>query len=120
MQVKINVHDLCFVFSSAFTVAISKSQRRLVEQRGINRKLSPPHLHTHTYTHARAYTQYPFNILLVGFSYLLTSQLQPTDARKTFPCMDEPALKAKFTITVERREPLTSMSNTVITSTVDL
>ena len=44
----------------------------------------------------------------------MTSQLQPTDARKTFPCMDEPALKAKFITTIERKNHYKSLSNTVI------
>ncbi|KAH9282431.1 Aminopeptidase N [Echinococcus granulosus] len=43
--------------------------------------------------------------------YLATSQLQPTDARRVFPCWDEPAFKSIFEIKLVRREDFHSMSN---------
>jgi aminopeptidase N len=46
--------------------------------------------------------------------------MQPTDARKTFPCFDEPALKASFSVTIERKAPKTSIGNMEITETKDL
>ncbi|XP_071139480.1 aminopeptidase N-like isoform X4 [Mytilus edulis] len=48
--------------------------------------------------------------------YITTSQMQPTDARKTFPCFDEPAVKAQFKITLVRKQHMVSLSNTPITS----
>ena len=43
--------------------------------------------------------------------WLFASQMESTDARKAFPCFDEPAMKAIFTITALHHESLTAMSN---------
>ncbi|XP_030620469.1 alanyl (membrane) aminopeptidase-like b [Chanos chanos] len=43
--------------------------------------------------------------------FLAASQMQPTDARKVFPCFDEPAMKAEFNITVIHRDGTTALSN---------
>ncbi|XP_026099240.1 aminopeptidase N-like [Carassius auratus] len=44
---------------------------------------------------------------------LATSLLQPTDARKVFPCFDEPALKAVFDITIIHRPGTIALSNEI-------
>jgi aminopeptidase 2 len=43
--------------------------------------------------------------------FMATTQMEPTDARRAFPCFDEPALKAKFTITLIADDKLTCLSN---------
>lgn len=43
--------------------------------------------------------------------FIATTQMEPTDARRSFPCFDEPALKAKFTITLIADKKLTCLSN---------
>ncbi|XP_019216757.1 aminopeptidase Ey [Oreochromis niloticus] len=42
---------------------------------------------------------------------MATTQMQPTDARKSFPCFDEPAMKAYFYITLIHDRGTTALSN---------
>lgn len=42
--------------------------------------------------------------------------MEPTDARRAFPCFDEPALKAKFTVTLIADKHLTCLSNMDVAS----
>jgi aminopeptidase 2 len=42
---------------------------------------------------------------------MAVTQMEPADARRAFPCFDEPALKAKFTITLIADKHLTCLSN---------
>jgi len=52
--------------------------------------------------------------------YLATTQFEPTDARRALPCFDEPALKAKFTVTLIAEKHLTCLSNMDVASEKDL
>ncbi|KAK4205326.1 putative mitochondrial aminopeptidase 2 precursor [Triangularia verruculosa] len=42
---------------------------------------------------------------------LAVSQMEPTDARRSFPCFDEPSVKAEFTVTLIADKNLTCLSN---------
>ena len=51
---------------------------------------------------------------------LATTQMEATDARRAFPCFDEPSLKAEFTITLIADKSLTCLSNMDIASETEL
>ncbi|KAF7591170.1 Aminopeptidase 2 mitochondrial [Aspergillus hancockii] len=52
--------------------------------------------------------------------YLASTQMEPTDARRAFPCFDEPALKAKFTVTLIADKSMTCLSNMDVASETDI
>ena len=49
---------------------------------------------------------------------LLTTKFQPTDARKAYPCLDEPDLKATFNITMVHPTEYKALSNMPVESSV--
>ena len=48
--------------------------------------------------------------------YMATTQLEATDARRAFPCWDEPALKATFLMTLVVPSDMTAVSNMPVVS----
>ncbi|KAK4616064.1 Aminopeptidase 2 [Fulvia fulva] len=49
-------------------------------------------------------------------AWIATTQMEPTDCRRAFPCFDEPALKATFTVTLIADDKMTCLSNMDVAS----
>ena len=52
--------------------------------------------------------------------WMATTQMEATDARRAFPCWDEPALKATFTVTLIADHNLTCLSNMDVSGEKDV
>lgn len=55
-----------------------------------------------------------------GPKVIATTQMQPTDARKAFPCFDEPAMKAIFNIVILHDTNTIALSNGQVTESVEI
>jgi len=58
------------------------------------------------------YVDYPTD---AGIRRMMSSQLEPADARRIFPCWDEPAFKAIFALTVKVPQNFLAVSNMPVT-----
>jgi hypothetical protein len=51
---------------------------------------------------------------------MAVSQMEPTDARRAFPCFDEPNMKAIFSVTLGRHRDMTALSNMPLINTTQM
>lgn len=57
------------------------------------------------------YDDINLNSTILQKKYMASSQMSPVDARRAFPCFDEPSFKANFSIVIARPDNMTSLSN---------
>uniref|UniRef100_T1J0H5 Aminopeptidase N n=1 Tax=Strigamia maritima TaxID=126957 RepID=T1J0H5_STRMM len=98
------------------------SERQFLQFR-LNNQLTAPNVYNLT-----LHFDGTLNDQLVGFyrskydndRWMATTQFEPTEARRAFPCFDEPAMKAKFTVALAHQKDTISISNMPQIKTVDL
>ncbi len=69
---------------------------------------------------SNAFFRSPIDMPHKTTKWMASTQLEPTHARKVFPCFDEPALKATFSITIVAQKHMTCLSNMDVASEVDV
>lgn len=57
-----------------------------------------------------------YTLLIVFFRWIGVTQFSPTYARRAFPCMDEPYLKAEFQLHIGHHKDQKATSNTPVES----
>ena len=67
--------------------------------------------HINSFAQGLFFVDYPTDH---GIKRMLSSQLEPADARRIFPCWDEPAFKATFSLTVTVPSAFLAVSNTPV------
>ncbi|KAG5885710.1 hypothetical protein JTB14_037730 [Gonioctena quinquepunctata] len=61
--------------------------------------------------HLQGFYRSRYNDLAGHERIMASTQFSPTDARRAFPCFDEPSFKAKFTISLARPQNMTTLAN---------
>ena len=87
--------------------------------------VAPAGLHTLTFSFQGKIEQQPHGLFAQhyavpggGQGLMLSTQMEPTDARRMFPCWDEPAFRARFELKVTIPVNWTALSNMPVASRV--
>ena len=65
-------------------------------------------------------TNFRYLLKFVFIRYLAVSQMEAPDARRAFPCFDEPNMKAIFSVTLGRHRDMTALSNMPLINTTQM
>jgi len=81
----------------------------------LKQKFKGSHLH-----HSLGFFRSPIEGLGGTTKWMVSTHMEPIDARNVFPCFDEPALKATFTVTLVADKEFTCLGNMDVASEVDV
>lgn len=67
-----------------------------------------------------SYSSPPRVFANVSCRYLAVTDFEPADARRAFPCFDEPQMKASYNVTLGRKKSWRAASNMPLQETIDM
>lgn len=103
-------HSCKIPFKTAKIISQITREIYCISEHYFNRKGDPINLPESWFTRIL----FVLNVIFAWYHllrYLATSKFEPVDARRAFPCFDEPNIKANFTIHLVHQDGYTALSN---------